>query len=84
MLTPAGDGDVELTPAGDGDIDLMLARFAKAVHLIADLNENGDVTYQELLRVSADADDEKFRSYDADGSGGVRVQDVFVSRSIHV
>lgn len=77
MLTPAGDGngDIELTPAGDGDIDLMLARFAKALHLIADLNENGEVTYQELLRVSADADDEKFRSYDTDESGGLSLEE---------
>jgi hypothetical protein len=65
----------DLTPAGDGDIDLMLARFAKAVHVIADLNENGEATYQELLRVDADADDERFRGYDLDKSGGLSLQE---------
>ena len=65
----------ELTPASNSDTDLMLAGFAKAVHLIADLNEDGEATYQEILRVDADADDEKFRAADLDNSGGLSVQE---------
>lgn len=69
----------ELTPAGNSDIDLLVARFAKAVHVIADLNENGEVTYQELLRVDADADDEKFRLADLDESGGLSLEETTVA-----
>ena len=65
----------ELTPTGSSDIDLMTARLAKAAHLIADLNENGEVTYQELLRVDANADDERFRVMDLDKSGGLSLEE---------
>ena len=65
----------ELTPEGDSDVDLMIARLAKAVHVIADLNEDGEVTYQELLRVDADADDEKFREADLDNSGTLSLEE---------
>jgi hypothetical protein len=65
----------ELTPAGNSDVDLMMARFAKAVHVIADLNEDGDVTFQELLRVDADADDERFRLTDLNKSGGLSLEE---------
>lgn len=67
-----------LTPASSSDTDLMLAKFAKAVHVIADLNENGEATYQEILRVDADADDEKFRSADRDGSGGLSLEETTI------
>lgn len=53
----------------------MTARLAKAVHLIADLNENGEVTYQELLRVDANVDDEKFRLMDLDKSDGLSLEE---------
>lgn len=67
-----------LAPAGNSDIDLMQARFAKAVHEIANLNENDEVTYQELLRVDLNADDEKFRLADLDESGGLSLEEVTI------
>jgi len=63
-------------PSRSGDpnsIRTVMARFAKAAHEVADLNENGEATIGELKRVSKKMDDVKFKIYDEDNSGGLSV-----------
>ena len=66
-------------PPAETDFDRLLESFARSLHLIADLNENGDVTYQELLRVNRDADPYKFQEADTDDSGGLSLAESVVA-----
>ena len=44
--TKSGSGDPSAVIGVGSDVDRMMLEFAKAVHVIADLNENGEATYQ--------------------------------------
>lgn len=53
----------------------LRARFAKSVHVVADLNENGEATIGELRRVSPELNEAKFEGFDEDNSGGLSLEE---------
>lgn len=68
--------DTEIDPSRSGDpnsIHTLMAKFARAVHEVADLNENGEATIGELTRVSKTVNEAKFATYDEDDSGGISI-----------